>query len=167
MFTLDKKMRVASASAFSLFTGVATLAAGREVAPVDIQSIALRLDVAVSSVASGGLWQYNGSYGIYRLVVLSGGVEHVVDRIYAQWLRFDEVSRTQVVLESVAVPSLDNSLSLVRSLELVEPGSNRAVFKLTRAARDPAPAEHVYLELGLPGQFKLISSPAAMKSPSP
>lgn len=39
----------------------------------------------VHSVHSGGFWEHGNQEGFYRIVVMAGGFEHVIARLYVQW----------------------------------------------------------------------------------
>ena len=48
-----------------------------------------KIPVNIHSVMSGGYWSAGKDEGSFRAVVTAGGVEHVVHRLYIQWLRND------------------------------------------------------------------------------
>ena len=52
------------------------------------------LNADVVSVVSRGEWQAAGRSGFYRLVVVSGGYEHVTSRLYVQWVEMPRDSST-------------------------------------------------------------------------
>ena len=108
-----------------------------------------------------------GDYGPFRLVVIRGGVEHVSMRIYAQWLQFDATSGVDSVKLSAPVAELNNSLALVREVEIAEQGSNRIVFSLTCEPRDPGPLERILLELTRPGEMKVFPAGDRAKLATP
>jgi len=44
-------------------------------------------DPRISSVVSGGYWEGNGEHGFYRVIVFTGGYEHVSSWVTAEWVR--------------------------------------------------------------------------------
>ena len=73
----------------------------------------LTLDPTVTFVVSGGHWTAGGAEGAYRVVVRSGGFDHIVSELFVQWLqdpRSENDSAT--VRASVKVDSLSGVWSL-------------------------------------------------------
>ena len=63
------------------------LLASRAAASDDGEAAVAALTGIVDSVVSAGRWQSGDGAGFFRVVVLRGGYEHVVNRLYLQWLR--------------------------------------------------------------------------------
>src|SRR5262245_371286 len=47
----------------------------------------------VHSVHSGGFWKHGNQVGRYRIVVMVAGFEHLIARLYVQWISTDQDSR--------------------------------------------------------------------------
>lgn len=56
------------------------------------------LSAAITTVRTGGSWADGGSSGSYRVVIVDQGFEHVVSKVYIQWIEIQPEERTQHVL---------------------------------------------------------------------
>ncbi|HET7024701.1 MAG TPA: hypothetical protein VFI39_05810 [Gemmatimonadales bacterium] len=109
----------------------------------------------VDAVATGGYWTLGDQEGHYRLIIVSGGFEHVVSQIYLQWL---------------AQPaSPDDSVTVVASIELTDIDSGGWALSDPQFARrdthweatvdgqnshmDPMPQAQWLVILGTPGKY--------------
>ena len=69
------------------------------------QRVAEHLDPRVAFVVTGGEWQHGDEGGTVRIIVLSGGFEHLTSLLFVQWLAtdpdsvFPRVLRTEEVRE--------------------------------------------------------------------
>ena len=65
------------------------------------------LDPALEAVVSGGFWERKGADGIFRVLVIAQGWEHVGTRVLLQWVRRDEEKQGLVVERTVPIKELD------------------------------------------------------------
>src|SRR4051794_18456719 len=63
----------------ALLVGLLALPATAQAAP--------QLEPSIEFVTSGGWWQRDSTGGTYRIIVRSGGMEHIVSELFVQWLR--------------------------------------------------------------------------------
>ena len=61
----------------------------------------------ISYVASGGIWEHDGRFGRYRLIVVTEGVEHAGTYAYAQWLSIEESTHEIEEVATVPIDSLN------------------------------------------------------------
>jgi hypothetical protein len=59
--------------------------------------------VSVHTVQSGGSWESGKQEGFYRVVVVAGGFEHVIARLYVQWIATDQDEREYKLVRTVEV----------------------------------------------------------------
>lgn len=81
---------IARAAVVSLglgFLAPAALAAQTAIAPDSAFLPTLSaLDPSVTAVSSGGAWAAGGEEGWYRVIIVTGGFEHVSSRLFVQWM---------------------------------------------------------------------------------
>ena len=71
------------------------------------------LETSIAYVTTGGGWSADSSSGQYRVIVRSGGFEHIVSELFIQWLRDPRDSRdSATVVRTVVVESLSGSWAL-------------------------------------------------------
>ena len=111
---------------------VTVVLASQAVAPASGEDFDGGLDPAISGIAQGGLWQHEGETGRYRVVIFTGGSEHLHSRAYLQWLR----SKQGTLLEDLTIPviEINQAVATVVTNVRVEKESSLAwVFKLEGA----------------------------------
>ena len=64
------------------------------------------IPASVQSVQSGGYWQKGDQDGHYRVVVTSGGFEHVISRLFIQWIALDQDAREYKLNRTVEVKEI-------------------------------------------------------------
>ena len=62
---------------------------------------------SIHYVAAGGFWTRANEEGFFRAVVTAGGVEHVVHRLFLQWLRTDAKTQSYALVRTVNVKELN------------------------------------------------------------
>ena len=71
------------------------------------------LDPSIAYVTTGGGWSTDSSSGQYRVIVRSGGFEHIVSELFIQWLRDPRDSRdSATVVRTVKLESLSGFWAL-------------------------------------------------------
>jgi hypothetical protein len=86
---------------------------------------------SVHSVTSGGYWEAKGRAGIYRVVVINQGYEHVTSRVLVQWLQEPSSPNEETKVVSSVEPELpfgNDIASLSASLEPLAPGQVQVVI---------------------------------------
>ena len=63
--------------------------------------------VTIHSLASGGYWSVGKDEGFFRAVITADGVEHVVHRLYIQWLKNDANTQGYELVRTVNVKELN------------------------------------------------------------
>ncbi len=64
-----------------------------------------QVPAGINSVMTGGFWTLgkDKDEGFFRVVVVAGGVEHVTNRLYIQWLRVDYETQGYELIRTVNV----------------------------------------------------------------
>jgi hypothetical protein len=66
-------------------------------------AVVASLPLEVADMASGGYWKTDGSDGQYRVVVLTGGREHVSSLVYLQWIENDQARQELRVRQTTRI----------------------------------------------------------------
>ena len=74
------------------------------------------LPVDIGTVETGGEWQNGDKTGFYRIVVTGDGIEHLVNRLYVQWLALEFGGNSYRLERTVAVEEI-NTLNAAISVE--------------------------------------------------
>jgi hypothetical protein len=102
----------------------------------------------VRDVKSAGRWRTAETTGVYRLVVVRGGYEHIADRLYIQWLSNTSDDSSPQVLATVGVSEINDAGPYTLSYALYAEATNR--LRITVNAR------HTYT--GARRQFVFVAS---------
>jgi hypothetical protein len=106
----------------------------------------------VRDVKSAGRWRTAETAGVYRLVVVRGGYEHIADRLYIQWLGNVTEDSSPQVLATVGVGEINDAGPFTLSYTLYAEATNR--LRITVSAR------HSYT--GARRQFVFVASGPGM-----
>ena len=119
------------------------------------ESAIAALSADIVSIVRGGVWKADGRTGFYRLVVVSGGYEHVTSSLYVQWVQESQDSSTpsRVVHTKNAFGGSLYSLG-VHTLSLVD-GKWQATVDGSQASR----RGRWVLTLGAPGDVQVREVP--------
>jgi hypothetical protein len=79
----------------------------------------------VRDVKSAGRWRMSDADGVYRVIVLRVGYEHVADRLYIQWLRNGVDDQSPQVIASVGVSEINEVGEFTFSHALQPEATNR------------------------------------------
>jgi hypothetical protein len=71
--------------------------------------------VSIHTVQSGGSWESGKQEGFYRVVVVAGGFEHVIARLYVQWIATDQDEREYKLVRTVDVKDVGVASTIVVS----------------------------------------------------
>lgn len=91
-----------------------------------------RVPASIHHVASGGYWAVGGEEGYFRAVVVAGGIEHVVHRLYIQWLRNDMKTQGYKLIRTVNVKELNMGHGYI--LKVKTAFGNENAFKIDISA---------------------------------
>ena len=141
---------------------VALFAAGWFAPTLQAQT-APAVPTSVNSVQAGGYWATTGREGQYRLIIESGGYEHIVSRAFLQWLAQPGTSKdSMVVVASIVIPELDTGIWQLDSPRFEIHGSNwQALVDGSNARIQPAAKARWRLTLGPPGKYSITAEPTA------
>src|SRR5262245_4337940 len=87
----------------------------------------------VRDVNSAGRWRTAETAGVYRLVVVRGGYEHITDRLYIQWLSTATEDSSPQVLATVGVSEINDAGPFTLSYAVYAEATNR--LRITESAR--------------------------------
>ncbi len=88
----------------------------------------------ISFIQTGGYWQSGKQDGLYRVVVTSGGFEHVASRLYVQWIATDQDRREHKTVRTVEIKDIGYAVAISPAARLV--GSKTALIELSITRRD-------------------------------
>ena len=120
---------------------------------VDAQTI----DAVVPSLefaVTGGTWAQGGVRGQYRVLVFSGGFEHIVSEVYIQWIRDPESSSDTAALVRSVPARQANHFWRVNGPPVVQrrPGGATVTVRLVDP-HDSQPAQICVFTVGTPGEY--------------
>lgn len=95
------------------------------------------LPASVHRVISGGYWSRGKEEGFFRVVVISGGVEHVSHLLYLQWLKINADTQGYNVVRTRAVKEINDGHGYI--LDVKADYSEFEYLKLTVDARGERP----------------------------
>jgi hypothetical protein len=125
------------------------LGTGQPVLSQDLFKSALdTLPGDVRDVKSAGRWRTAEAMGVYRVIVVRGGYEHIADRLYIQWLSNASDDSPPQVLATVGVTEINDAGPFTFSNALSAEATNR--LRITVNAR------HTYT--GARRQFVFVAS---------
>jgi hypothetical protein len=109
--------------------------------------------VDVETIVTGGKWSAGGQSGIYRIVVRTGGFEHIVSQAQVDWIATstDRDKPDQVVVSKIAETG---SWRLLKPRITQASGQWRAVLDGVETHFNPAPRGTWDIVLGPPGVLK-------------
>ncbi len=110
---------------------------------------------SVLSVRSGGYWEAAGESGVYRVVVVNAGFEHVTSRVFVEWLRGPRSGDESPVIVAVVEPDLPfgrEVASLDVELQPLSRGRTRVIIRGVVAAQPKRNVRAVFVATN-PGQI--------------
>ncbi|MBM3529757.1 MAG: hypothetical protein FJX62_16865 [Alphaproteobacteria bacterium] len=122
--TLLSKAAVAAA----LFICMAGYSTAQDYGPKDAQGT----PASVHSVQSGGHWERGNDEGFYRVLVTSGGFEHVIARLFIQWIVLDQDKREYRLQRSVEVKEIGIASVITPSPKFAMKGNWTMPVAITR-----------------------------------
>ena len=143
--------------AFGAIALAATAGAGAAIAEDAVPDAVAALDAAIHTVVAGGYWTDGTREGAFRAIVTEGGVEHVRQQLYLQWLVTDIDSGTSEVAATVSVDEINQAraegqiLNLERDAD-AEFGTLRLNVRATGVQSDQM-LRYVVTASGAAGQY--------------
>jgi hypothetical protein len=109
-------------------------------------------DPAISAVVTGGHWEAGGRSGTIRFVVVTGGIDHLVSTLHAQWLADATATAASRVMRSVPVSDIPPGVWALESprFELVDKVW-RATIEGANTHTSPPERQRWLLTFGAPG----------------
>ena len=120
---------------------------------------------SVTAVETGGYWVSGDQEGQYRLIIESGGFEHVVSQIYLQWLAQPASQQdSTAIVASVELTEIDAGGWVLYGPHFVRRGTHwQATVDGENSHVDPMPKMRWRLTLGPPGKCTVTEEPAKSK----
>ena len=115
------------------------------------QPVAIPADV--ETVVTGGKWRTGNSEGTFRIVVRTGGFEHIVSQVQVDWIALsaDRDKSEHVVSSKIAETG---SWRILRSRIVHRSGQWHALLEAIETHLNPAPRGTWEIALGPPGALK-------------
>ena len=114
---------------------------------------------SVSSVEAGGYWSSGGVEGQYRLIIDTGGMEHVVSQAFLQWLSQPrDAEGSVVVITSVPLTELNTGVWRFDSPAFqLRHGVWEATIDGLNSHTQPPVRARWCLRLGPPGVYSVVA----------
>ena len=120
------------------------------------QQPAPAVPVALEFAVTGGSWQADSSGGQYRVLVLTGGFEHIVSEFHLQWVRDPSMSDSAAVIRSVPIDEV-NGVSRAQTPPTIQhgPAGTRITIALIDSHRPGAAGRMCVVTPGPPGRYTI------------
>ena len=123
--------------------------------PDPLADRAAMLDPQLTAAVSGGYWQQGSEGGGIRVLVYSGGFEHITSRVVLQWLTETTPERPAGVVNSVPVKELDGQYALDDPRVTRQPdGSHRVT--LSGVHSYSGESVNLLIATSGPGRYRLL-----------
>jgi hypothetical protein len=111
----------------------------------------LVVDPSITDIVSGGHWAAAGQEGYYRIIIRTGGYEHVNSELTVEWLA-ERRDAGPIVVRSLTVKELRiNRLDHPKIDQYLK--GWRVWVQQTDTHRDPGSTRTRIIDLGVPGQL--------------
>jgi hypothetical protein len=139
------------------------------------------LDPSISAVTTGGYWEAGGQNGTIRLIVVTGGGDHIVSTLHAQWIAEGAEQTSSRIVRSALVAAISPGVFALETprFELVDKRW-RATVEGTNTHTSPPERQGWVLTFGAPGEVEarpmlprnsasasLVSGDVAIPAPTP
>lgn len=122
--------------------------------PVAVASEVLAIPADVESVVTGGTWQSASAQGTYRVVVRTGGFEHIVSQVQVDWLAEPTEKEDQRVFASKVAET--GSWRVIRSRVVRRGQSWYALLEAVETHFTPPVRGTWEVKLGAPGELAAV-----------
>ena len=117
------------------------------------------LDPAITHVVTGGYWEAAGREGSLRLVVVTHGFDHLISRLYVQWLEAVPDSATVRVVGTEPVRTIPEGIWTLHRPRLRRAGGEwRVSVEGTDTHTDPPRHGRWEVAVGAPGELRARSA---------
>lgn len=89
----------------------------------------------IHSIMTGGIWMRGKDEGFFRVVVVAGGVEHVTNRLYVQWLRVDYETQGYELIRTVNVKQFNEGYGSVLKVKTASGDINAFKIDVTEKSK--------------------------------
>lgn len=103
----------------------------------------------IHQVVSGGYWSQGKREGFFRVIVISGGVEHVAHRLYLQWLEIDLDIQSYSVASTRGVKEINGGHGFLLDVKAEFPDMESG--KISVAARSARPPQEKHFSITVKG----------------
>ena len=131
------------------------LASAPSAAEDDFLTDAKGIPVSIHKVAAGGYWSEAEAEGFFRVVVVAAGVEHVVHRLYIQWLAIDADTQGYHLVRTVGVEEVNGGHGATLDVEAAFPDLDRLEVSIKVNPRGGGPAQSLVLSAGGDGTYTI------------
>lgn len=112
----------------------------------------------VSTVRTGGAWSEGEKQGQYRIIITNRGFDHIVSKLYLQWLEQEPEEAVPQVHATVAFAAFNEMPVYNLDISEWKPQSNRMRFELTGYNSYSGAKCRFIVEAMAPGVATLIKS---------
>jgi hypothetical protein len=123
---------------------------------------AASLPAEVRDVKSAGRWRTTNAAGVYRVIVMRAGYDHVVDRLYIQWVRNGSADGPPLVVATVSVSGVNDAGPFTFSHTLQPEATNRLRITVTATHAYTANRRQFVFIAAAPNVYAERPSPPAM-----
>jgi hypothetical protein len=117
------------------------------------------LDPAITHVVTGGAWEAAGREGSLRLVVVTHGSDHLISRLYVQWLEVVPDSATPRVVRTERVTAIPDGYWTLGRPRLAHAGGEwRVTVEGADTHFDPPRRGRWEVAIGAPGELLVRSA---------
>jgi len=106
----------------------------------------------IHTVQTGGYWAVGEDEGFFRVVIAAGGVEHVVHRLYIQWLKIDAKTQSYQLIRTVNVKELNLGQGYILEVKTSFGDENAFEISITANSRG-GDAKRFSIIAGADGQY--------------
>jgi len=131
------------------------LASAPSAAADDFLTDAKGIPASIHEIAAGGYWSAAENEGFFRVVVVAAGVEHVVHRLYIQWLAIDAETGGYRLVRTVAVEEINGGPGATLDIEAAFPDLNRLDLSIEVHPRGGGPGQSLVLVAGGNGAYEI------------
>jgi hypothetical protein len=110
---------------------------------------------SIHRIDAGGYWARGKEEGFFRIVVIATGVEHVVHRLYLQWLTVDPDSQEYRVVRTTSVKEINEGHSSVLEVKPDFADMGRLKVAITAKPRGGGPLKQFDLTAQADGTYSL------------
>lgn len=149
-------LTTAAIACLAVFSAAHSLADGSTLGARAAASLGSR----ISYVATGGIWEQDGNFGRYRLIVVTEGVEHSGTYVYAQWLSIEESTGDLKAVATIPIDPLNKRFaSVVQNVrfDYARSKSGKGTFDLILSERLPEGETRATVTLGNPGELTEVT----------